>query len=93
MVEKSSFQALVKGRVQGVFFRAFVLEKAKLLDLRGYVRNLATGDVEVQAEGSKANLVRLIEYLKIGPPRAQVDDITIQWSKYRGKYFQFIIQD
>jgi acylphosphatase len=93
MIEKSSLQAYIQGRVQGVFFRAFVLEKAKLLDIAGYVRNLPNGHVEVRAEGTKANLEKLIDYLKVGPPAAQVVDIKIQWSKYRGKYSHFIIQD
>ena len=93
MVEKSSLQAFVKGHVQGVFFRAFVLEKAELLDLNGYVCNLPTGEVEVRAEGSKANLESLIVYLKKGPPASRVDEVTTQWSNYRGKYSHFMIKD
>ncbi len=93
MNEKSSLLALIQGRVQGVFFRAFVLEKAKLLGLDGYVRNLPNGQVEVRAEGVKTNLDKLIEYLKVGPPAAQVDDVKIQWLKYKGRYSRFIIQD
>lgn len=93
MVEKSSFQAFVEGHVQGVSFRAFVLEKAELLDLKGYVRNLPTGEVEVHAEGSKAKLESLLIFLKKGPPASRVDEVKIQWSKYRGKYSHFMIMD
>ena len=93
MIEKSSLQAFVQGHVQGVFFRAFVLEKAKLLGVDGYVRNLPNGQVEVHAEGTKDNLDKLVEYLSIGPPAAQVADLKIRWSRYTGKYSHFIIRD
>lgn len=93
MIEKSSLQAFIKGHVQGVSFRAFVLEKAELLDLKGYVRNLPTGDVEVHAEGPQANLESLIIYLKKGPPASRVDKVEIRWSKYRGKHSHFMIRD
>jgi acylphosphatase len=92
MKEKAALQALVYGHVQGVFFRAFVQEKAESLGINGYVRNLPTGEVEVFAEGNTAELEKLVENLKIGPPAAKVTDLKLQWLKYSGKYSQFFIK-
>jgi acylphosphatase len=90
----AAVQALIHGHVQGVFFRAFVFEKANELGLTGYVRNLPSGrDVEVRAEGGKELLEKLIEMIKIGPPLARVDHATIKWSNYNGEFQQFIIRD
>jgi len=93
MTEKTSLQAHIQGRVQGVYFRAYVQEKATQLGLTGYVRNLSTGkDVEVQAEGEKKDLERLIEYLKIGPPAASVEKVEVKWSPYSGNFNSFEIR-
>jgi acylphosphatase len=79
--------------VQGVFFRAFVAEQATKLNLNGYVRNLPSGhDVEVKAEGERENLERLVQYLKVGPQKADVEDVKITWSKNIGKYSEFTIR-
>jgi acylphosphatase len=64
------------------------------LNLTGYVRNLPSGDdVEVIAEGNRENLEKLIEYLKVGPPAAGVEKVTIHWSKYSEKYSRFTIRN
>lgn len=93
MSDLASVQAVVYGRVQGVFFRAFTEERARRLGLTGYVRNLATGEaVEVRAEGERNKLEMLISYLKIGPPPARVSRVATKWSEYTGKYFDFGIR-
>jgi len=85
--------AMVYGRVQGVYFRYFVRTEARKLGLRGYVRNLATGDaVEVQAEGEKAQLDKLLERLKVGPPGARVKRAETDWSGYSGQFTDFNIR-
>ncbi|MQY56018.1 MAG: acylphosphatase [Dehalococcoidia bacterium] len=86
------FSAKVYGRVQGVFFRYFVRDIAKNLGLKGYVRNLPGGDaVEVQAEGAKQQLEKLIEQLKIGSPGAWVKRVEVAWSGYSGEFTDFSI--
>lgn len=70
---------IVKGIVQGVGFRFFVLTHGKNLNLRGWVRNCVNGDVEVLAEGPRSSLELLLEKLKTGPELAQVIDIDIKW--------------
>jgi len=93
MVNRASFQAIIHGHVQGVFFRAFILEKATELGLTGFARNLPSGrDIEIQAEGDRDKLERLIEQLRSGPPSARVEEVTIKWSGYSNKYSNFKIR-
>jgi acylphosphatase len=66
---------IVKGRVQGVGFRWFVLREASALGLRGWVRNTDTGHVEVLAAGSEAQLRELYAHLKAGSRGSRVDGI------------------
>ncbi len=86
-----SVQAVISGRVQGVFFRSFVAEHAQELGLGGYVRNLSGGEVEVLAEGDRERLEKLVGYLKTGPPGAMVKNIAINWSGFSGRYSRFRI--
>jgi len=93
MAELASVQAIVYGRVQGVFFRDFVSKRATELGLTGYVRNLPGREaVEVQAEGERKQLERLISHLKVGPPAAKVEEVVINWSEYTGSYSRFSIR-
>ncbi|MEE9398852.1 MAG: acylphosphatase, partial [Dehalococcoidales bacterium] len=73
MAELASLQAIVSGLVQGVFFRAFVVELASELGVTGYVRNLPRGNVEVLAEGERKQLEKLIVYLKVGSPASEIE--------------------
>jgi acylphosphatase len=92
MAEMASLQAFVRGRVQGVFFRASVESWAEELNLKGYVRNLPGNVVEVVAEGEKPQLEKLAAHLKVGPPAAKVDEIKITWPEYKGEYTRFRIR-
>jgi len=93
MANLASLHAVVRGRVQGVSFRAFVVERANELGLTGEVRNLPSGqDVEVWAEGNKEKLEELVKYLEVGPPAARIEKVTAVWSKYQGKYSRFKIR-
>lgn len=64
---------LVRGKVQGVWFRASTRNEAVTLGLRGHARNLQNGDVEVLAVGEAAAIERLAAWLQHGPPTARVD--------------------
>jgi acylphosphatase len=68
---------LIAGRVQGVGFRFFAREAAAREGLRGFVRNLEDGRVEVEAEGDQAALERLERSLHQGPPGAKILDVTV----------------
>ncbi len=90
MTDLASVRAIVYGRVQGVFFRDFTSRQARELGLSGYVRNLPDRKgVEVQAEGERNKLERLIDRLKVGPPGARVERLETKWSEYTGSYSGF----
>jgi acylphosphatase len=92
MAHMARLSATVYGRVQGVCFRYFVRNVARKLGLEGYVRNLGSGHaVEVEAEGDKAHLDRLLEQLRTGPPEAQVKRVEVDWSDYSGQFDNFHI--
>ncbi len=80
---------LVSGIVQGVGFRYFVYNKARDLSLTGYVRNLFSGDVEIEAEGDRSLIEEFIKLIKIGPRAANVTDTKIEWIKYTGTHSGF----
>ncbi len=69
---------IVKGRVQGVGYRFFTRRTALELGVKGYVRNLPDGTVEVVAEGEPEVLEKFIEKLREGPPLAIVEDMEIR---------------
>ena len=69
---------LVKGRVQGVFYRAWTVGEAKALGVRGWVRNLKSGAVEIFAIGSADALGRLIALCREGPPAAAVEEVIVE---------------
>jgi acylphosphatase len=79
MEEHAAFRAVVSGRVQGVFFRDTTQRQARSLNLAGWVRNLPDGSVEVFAAGERAACERLLEFLRVGPPRAAVAGVDVEW--------------
>ena len=86
------FRAVVTGRVQGVYYRAFVEQQAQALGLSGRVRNIErSGGVEVEAEGDRRSLERLAEYLQRGPRAARVEGVEITWGPYRARFQGFVI--
>jgi len=66
---------IVSGRVQGVFFRANVRNKALQLGLKGYTKNLENGDVDVVAEGYEEKIKELVDFIKKGPGIASVTGV------------------
>jgi acylphosphatase len=84
--------AFLDGRVQGVGFRYFVMEKASMLGVTGWVRNTYAGKVEVLAEGDRSELEDLLIYLKRGPQAAFVSDVQIEWDHGSGQYSAFDIR-
>ena len=83
---------LVSGKVQGVCFRANTQEQARHLGLRGYVRNLPDGRVEVLAAGADGALEALAEWLWQGPPLSRVDAVDRQDSVTPGDENRFEIR-
>jgi len=79
----------VEGRVQGVNFRGFARRAALELGLKGWVRNLYDGRVELLAEGDRAGLDQFVERLKAGPPFARVDQVRVRWDSATGEFTDF----
>ncbi len=71
---------IVRGLVQGVGFRYFVATRAHHLQLKGFVKNLLSGEVEILVEGDRSAIEILIADVKAGPRSAQVRDLTIEWT-------------
>jgi acylphosphatase len=71
----------VRGRVQGVWFRGWVIEQAQSLNLNGWVRNRADGTVEAVFSGPEEAVTSMVNSCKKGPPSAQVDDLEAKPSK------------
>ncbi|MCC6275890.1 MAG: acylphosphatase [Leptospiraceae bacterium] len=83
---------IVTGKVQGVGFRYFVLQKAQESRLKGYTQNLPTGEVEAVAEGEKNFIEDFYKALQRGPSGSQVTDSTIRWEEATGRFQTFEIK-
>jgi acylphosphatase len=84
MSAQERLDATVRGRVQGVGYRVFVLREAGYLGLSGHVANMPDGSVHVVAEGPRAGLGVLLERLEEGPPAGFVDRVFARWEPARG---------
>ena len=78
-------RVLVSGRVEGVCFRAFTCDEASSLNLRGWVRNLPDGRVELVAEGPREDVDALIAWSHRGSPYGQVDKVEVHWEEAQGE--------
>ena len=79
----------VKGKVQGVGYRAFAARVASQRRLCGGVRNLDDGRVEIEVEGPKDQILNLIEDVKTGPAAARVTAVEVEWSPATGRFSDF----
>lgn len=85
-------RAVVHGRVQGVFFRAYTQEKGLNLGLSGWARNKPDGTVEVLMEGEETTVDQMIQWLHLGSPMSQVTHIDIFEEKPSGEKGEFGIK-
>jgi len=72
---KKSVRLYITGTVQGVFFRAFVKENAERLNVKGFVRNLEDGRIEIFIEGDSEKVNKMIEFCKKGPRHSQIRNV------------------
>jgi acylphosphatase len=92
MPEEKRVHIFVGGRVQGVFFRQNTFYKAKELGVFGFVRNLPDGRVEAVFEGKKDKVEKMIEWMRVGPKYAKVENCEIFWEDYKGEFNDFEIR-
>ena len=68
---------LIKGKVQGVFFRATAKDIAKENGITGWIKNTKEGDVEVMVSGSQLQVDKFVEWCRTGPGRAVVTEVIV----------------
>ena len=84
--EKLRAHIFVSGKVQRVFFRQATREKAHELGIFGWVRNLPDGRVDGIFEGDKDNVEKMIEWAKLGPRFAKVENLIADLENYTGEF-------
>ena len=82
----------VRGRVQGVGFRAFVQQSAMVMGLKGWVRNVGWDQVETIAEGDKSVLEQFVGAVRTGPRASQVEDARVEWEPATGEFESFQVR-
>lgn len=75
--------------VQGVGYRYFCYQHAHRLGLKGWVKNLPGGTVEVLVEGDRSAIVEFIDQLRTGPPSGSVSDLDLEWQDFTGAFERF----
>jgi acylphosphatase len=92
MPDHVRLHALVSGIVQGVNFRYYTARQAQSLGVTGWVANRWDGTVEVVAEGPRAHLQALLDWLTHGPPAATVTGVQTDWEQAAGEYKSFNVR-
>jgi acylphosphatase len=80
---KKSVRVYITGNVQGIFFREFVKENAEKLNVKGFVRNLDDGRVEIFLEGGIDDVNKMIAVCQQGPKHAQIRNVEIRDEKFQ----------
>ncbi len=82
----------IDGLVQGVSYRYYTRQMAESLGVAGWVRNTFDGRVEATVEGEEADVNRLIEWCRSGPPAAEVEDVKVEWEDFTGEFAGFQVR-
>jgi acylphosphatase len=90
-MEMLRIRLIIKGRVQGVFFRDSTRRAANKLGLFGWVRNLPDGSVEALIEGPQDKVQKLVSWCQHGPATARVDHVQQVVEEYQGELQTFNI--
>ncbi|MEM7609328.1 MAG: acylphosphatase [Myxococcota bacterium] len=82
-------QLIVRGRVQGVYYRATAQREARQNGLTGWVKNRGDGSVEIVAEGEEDAVKDFLSWAQTGPSTARVDKVETKWRSYTGEFSDF----
>ncbi|MDD3861066.1 MAG: acylphosphatase [Bacteroidales bacterium] len=88
----SKAHIIIAGRVQGVAFRYYARNTANRIGVKGWIKNLDNGDVEIMVEGKKELVNLMIDWCKKGPGLAIVEDIRISLLPYTAEFNEFNIK-
>ena len=80
---KKSVRLYITGTVQGVFFRVFVKENAEKYNIKGFVRNLEDGRIEVFLEGDADDVNKMVEICKQGPKHSQIKKVELKPERFQ----------
>jgi acylphosphatase len=80
---KKSVRLYIEGSVQGVFYRAFIKENAERYNVKGFVRNLEDGRVEIFLEGNANDVNKMIEIAEKGPKHSEIKNVQIKPEKFQ----------
>jgi len=78
-------EVVVRGAVQGVFFRVEARDRARSLQLGGWVRNAPDGSVEAVFEGEDERVESMVDWCRRGPRGARVDDVAVTWTEVQNE--------
>ena len=73
-----TIRLIIKGKVQGVFYRVTAKDVADMLGVKGRVKNLPDNNVEITATATDELLQKFIAWCKQGPPKARVDEVAVE---------------
>jgi acylphosphatase len=90
--EEKKARIIVRGSVQGVGFRYYIMQKAQEMRLKGYTQNLPNGEVEAVVEGDKLFIEDLYKAMQRGPTKAKVKDHAIEWGDPKNQFRTFSIK-
>jgi acylphosphatase len=82
---------IVRGMVQGVYFRVHTRDEAIACNVKGWVKNRRDGGVEAVFEGNEEDVKKVIDWCHRGPAWARVTDVRVDWQEYAGEFKEFII--
>jgi acylphosphatase len=85
-------EIIANGLVQGVGFRYYIIKNAESLELKGYTKNLFSGEILTVVEGSRAKIEELFKKIKIGPSHASVKNCKIEWGESKNEFTNFEIR-
>ena len=91
MENKTRAHVIIRGRVQGVFFRMETKRAADGFGVFGWVKNLLDGNVEAVFEGDRDQVDAVLDWCREGPLRAEVSEVNVDWEDYTGEFSGFAI--
>jgi acylphosphatase len=91
MADKSAAHLFIEGKVQGVGFRNFAQRYAFLLGLKGFVKNLSDGRVEIEIEGERSKIDLFMEHLHRGPALSKIMMLNTTWGPASNRFEDFSI--